>query len=393
MPEIIQNKGTPNSLFPTRSRHSEANRPTDPSRRTCFVISPIGAEGSPVRKHMDDVYHCLIEPACQRVGFDVYRGDHKARPGRITSQIIRSILDEDLIICVLTGANPNVYYELAMAESAGRPIVVLKLKDEPIPFDVKDIRIIEYDLEPRRVYEEVYVEQICEAIQNLEAEGLDRTVVPFAPELSPLNAEPWNFLVAREYNNISTRNVLDIANAAEARFDFCGIALKGWSFNENLLGILRKRSEAKQSSRLMMMHPDNPALSQMLQSTIATDIERLREDIRVAYDRFSSFARDNPSIEVRQVQRGIIYQQAAINDHEMVWTPHLIKFTTGESPGVRVHRQAAETAGLRNTGGMQHLLTAVQKEFDHLWSANRAPGAGSTFVTVDGKPYLESASG
>lgn len=104
----------------------------DTSKRTCFVISPIGAEGSSTRKHMDDVYHCFIQPACGRLGFEVYRGDHKARPGRITNQIIRSILDDDIIICVLTGANPNVYYELAIAESAGRPIVVLKHKDEPI---------------------------------------------------------------------------------------------------------------------------------------------------------------------------------------------------------------------------------------------------------------------
>ena len=104
---------------PPQSTDAQPRGETAP-RISCFVISPIGAEGSPTRKHMDDVYYCLIKPACDRMNIDVYRGDHKARPGRITNQIIRSILDDNLIICVLTGANPNVYYELAIAECAGR---------------------------------------------------------------------------------------------------------------------------------------------------------------------------------------------------------------------------------------------------------------------------------
>ena len=36
-------------------------------------------------------------------------------------QFIEDILENDLIVCVLTGNNPNVYYELAIAESALAP--------------------------------------------------------------------------------------------------------------------------------------------------------------------------------------------------------------------------------------------------------------------------------
>ena len=32
-------------------------------RRRCFVISPIGPEGSPVREHADDVDDFIIKPA------------------------------------------------------------------------------------------------------------------------------------------------------------------------------------------------------------------------------------------------------------------------------------------------------------------------------------------
>lgn len=360
----------PPVAIPVSPSDNSSTAQADPSQRSCFVISPIGPEGSAVRKHMDDVFHCLIGPACARKLFKVYRGDHKTRPGRITNQIVRSILDDDLIICVLTGANPNVYYELAIAESAGRPIVVLKQRDEPIPFDVKDVRIIEYDLEPRNIYGETYVDQICEAIEALELEGLEKRVVPFAPAISPLNAAPWNFQIAQEYSDISSRHVLDIARSAEEQFDFCGIALKGWAFNEGLFDILKKRGESNLEVRILMMDESNPALAQMLQSAYSEDIERLREDIRVAWDRWGVLAAQYPSIKVQKVRRGLIYQQAAINDFEMVWTPHLVKFTTGESPAIRVNRQRS-TGEANGAGGMQYLLSAMQKEFDHLWSTNR----------------------
>src|SRR5262245_53813558 len=91
----------------------------------CFVISPIGDYGSEIRGHMDTVFHCIIEPALG-AQYRVQRGDHDPRPGRVTEQLVGDILGNELIVCVLTGNNPNVYYELAIAESAAKPIIVLR---------------------------------------------------------------------------------------------------------------------------------------------------------------------------------------------------------------------------------------------------------------------------
>jgi len=41
---------------------------TDRTSKRCFVISPIGEEGSDVRKHADDVFDYLIEPAMKECG-------------------------------------------------------------------------------------------------------------------------------------------------------------------------------------------------------------------------------------------------------------------------------------------------------------------------------------
>src|SRR5579862_8918726 len=128
--------------------------------KRCFVISPIGAEGSDVREHADDVYDYIIKPAMGACGITAFRSDHLREPGKISEQMFRSLVREDLAIALLTGHNPNVFYELAIAQAAARPVIILLLKGQVLPFDIQDLRCVYYDLKPRNLFENVYVNEI-----------------------------------------------------------------------------------------------------------------------------------------------------------------------------------------------------------------------------------------
>src|SRR5437879_6327672 len=107
-------------------RSKEINTlPLEKVMKKCFVISPIGKEGSEMREHADDVFTFIIQPAMEGCGIECYRGDHFREPGRISEQTFRAILNEDLCIAILTGYNPNVFYELAIAQFAERPVIVM----------------------------------------------------------------------------------------------------------------------------------------------------------------------------------------------------------------------------------------------------------------------------
>src|SRR5438874_637577 len=106
----------------------------------CFVISPIGVEGSPIRQHADDVFDYIVKPAAAEVGIAANRSDHLHEPGRITEQMFREIITSCCCVCVLTGHNPNVFYELAVAQSMGTPVIVLIERGEELPFDIRDLR-------------------------------------------------------------------------------------------------------------------------------------------------------------------------------------------------------------------------------------------------------------
>ena len=112
----------------------------------CFVISPIGDEATCVRKHADEVFKYIIAPALEHFGIVPVRSDQMAEPGKISDQMYRAIFEYDLCIAVLTYANPNVYYELAVALSHSRPVVIMIEQGSSLPFDVKDFRSLTYDL-------------------------------------------------------------------------------------------------------------------------------------------------------------------------------------------------------------------------------------------------------
>jgi|GEM_PF-5684912 len=139
--------------------------------KKCFVISPIGAEDSDTRTHSDDVFKCIIEPALNDFGVHAVRADHMDEPGRITSQMISAILEYDLCIAVLTGHNPNVFYELAVAQAARRPVILMILKGDSVPFDVKDYRVIEYNLDPQEIFDRTWVIQLSAQIGVVLAEN------------------------------------------------------------------------------------------------------------------------------------------------------------------------------------------------------------------------------
>lgn len=110
---------------------------------TCFVITPIGAPDSPQRARADRLCDLIIAPVLRDSEFDIemVRGDRIQEPGPITVQLVEQLLDARLVVVDLVEPNPNVYYELGMAEAFHRPVVRFG-GDAPLPFDVRDMRTL-----------------------------------------------------------------------------------------------------------------------------------------------------------------------------------------------------------------------------------------------------------
>lgn len=114
---------------------------------SCFIISPIGAEGTEIRKRANQFLELIAVPALERFDFDVIRADKIPHPSAITNDIVRLVQNSDLCLIDLTDNNPNVFYECGRRHETGRPFIQLIEKNslDRLPFDVAGIRTLEYD--------------------------------------------------------------------------------------------------------------------------------------------------------------------------------------------------------------------------------------------------------
>ncbi|WP_144663218.1 hypothetical protein [Paenarthrobacter nicotinovorans] len=124
-------------------------------RKQVFVISPIGSPGSQPRKHADLFLKYIVREALPESEYNVVRADEEDSPYAITESMLGRILQADLCVADITGLNPNVMYELALAHAAAKKVVIMTADEGPIPFDIKDSRVVKYGLQVDEAQEAV----------------------------------------------------------------------------------------------------------------------------------------------------------------------------------------------------------------------------------------------
>jgi len=137
--------------------------------KRCFVISRFGKPGSTVRKEADQVFDKIIRPVLESLNLKGDRADRMHDPGRITDKVLRAIQQHDFCIADLTGNNPNVFYELAVAQTMERPVVLMMRAGRSVPFDVSQYDVLRYDLLPERTKDQVA--QLRSYVQTVLAPG------------------------------------------------------------------------------------------------------------------------------------------------------------------------------------------------------------------------------
>jgi hypothetical protein len=77
----------------------------------------------------------------------------------------------EIFLASLRAANPNVFYELGLAHALKKPVVLISSNGDDVPFDLKHIRVIYYDVNDPfwgdKLIEKV-AENIVSAIKNPE---------------------------------------------------------------------------------------------------------------------------------------------------------------------------------------------------------------------------------
>lgn len=110
--------------------------PTD----SCFVMMPFA---TPLGSH----YGLIYESAIKKAGLRPVRADDDIfATGKIIDQVWAGIRSARVLVAELTSRNPNVFYELGLAHALKKPVVLVSSNESDVPFDVRHIRVIYYDV-------------------------------------------------------------------------------------------------------------------------------------------------------------------------------------------------------------------------------------------------------
>lgn len=132
--------------------------------KKCFIIMPISDQEGYDSGHFHRVYKHIIKPACDKAGFTPIRADEETKTNYIVIDIIRKIIDADIVLCDLSAKNPNVLYELGLRQAFNKKSVLIKdIKTNRI-FDIQGLRTIDYDDKLRIDEVEVSIATIAKAL-------------------------------------------------------------------------------------------------------------------------------------------------------------------------------------------------------------------------------------
>jgi hypothetical protein len=120
-------------------------RPRQPGEKIdVFVLMPFNAK-------MGKVYTNHITKMGAGLGLTIRRADEIFSPGPFMEKVWGGICAAQLVLADCTEKNPNVFYEIGMAHTVGKKVVLITRSEKDIPSDIKHFDYIPYIFDPEGV--------------------------------------------------------------------------------------------------------------------------------------------------------------------------------------------------------------------------------------------------
>lgn len=112
----------------------------------CFYLCPFS-------EPFNTIYRDHVVPAIKTLGMTIKRADDIYGTQPIVDDIWEGICESEIILADVTGRNPNVMYEIGMAHTVGKPVIIITQSIDDVPFDLKHFRCVVYSYTPKGIKE------------------------------------------------------------------------------------------------------------------------------------------------------------------------------------------------------------------------------------------------
>lgn len=113
------------------------------TKPVCGIIMPISAIDNCSSEHWTEVKKILSEAICD-AGYKPNLVSNADDIGIIQKRIIQNIYDNDIVVCDVSGKNPNVMFELGMRLAFDKPAIIIIDDKTDYSFDTSPIEHLSY---------------------------------------------------------------------------------------------------------------------------------------------------------------------------------------------------------------------------------------------------------
>lgn len=112
-------------------------------QRRVGVIMPISAIDGCAAEHWEDVLG-ILNQVIEASGFTPSLVSDAQEVGIIQKRIVQNLYNNDMMVCDVSGKNPNVMFELGMRLAFDKPVIIIKDDKTNYNFDTSPVEHIDY---------------------------------------------------------------------------------------------------------------------------------------------------------------------------------------------------------------------------------------------------------
>lgn len=145
---------------------------SDSETRICGIVRPIAEIGDYPSTHWTEV-HAILADAARLAGYRARLVSESDAVGVILSEIVTNLYDDPIVVCDVSGRNPNVMFELGMRLAFERPAVIVTDDSTAFTFDISPVKHVIYPRSLRFAAVVEFKEKLAAAIvATMEAAAL-----------------------------------------------------------------------------------------------------------------------------------------------------------------------------------------------------------------------------
>ena len=115
----------------------------DKDKKICGIVMPISTIDGCGESHWGDVLSILSE-AISDAGYEPNLVSNSDDVGVIQKRIVQNLYENPIVVCDVSGKNPNVMFELGMRLAFDKPTIIIKDDKTSYSFDTSAIEHLEY---------------------------------------------------------------------------------------------------------------------------------------------------------------------------------------------------------------------------------------------------------